>query len=118
MIPEIYMERDRQNFFSFWTIFCSFTPPPSPLNNPKNQNFEKQMKKTPRDIIILHKCTIHDNHKTDRFFLSSWDIFCPFIPFALFRDIIILHKCTKNHDHRLHCSRDMARDACNCYFSF
>ena len=26
-------------------------------------------------------------------------------------DIIILHKCTKNHDH-------MARDGCNCYFSF
>ena len=43
MIPEIYMERDRQNFFSFWTIFCPFTPPPFPLKNPKNQNFEKQM---------------------------------------------------------------------------
>ena len=33
-------------------------------------------------------------------------------------DIIILHKCTKNHDHRLHCSWDMARFRCNCYFSF
>ena len=52
------MECDRQNFFSFWTIFCSFT---SPLNNPKSQNFEK-MKHIPRDIIILHKCTINDNH--------------------------------------------------------
>ena len=30
------------------------------LNNPKNQNFEK-MKKNSRDII-LHKCTINDNH--------------------------------------------------------
>ena len=49
------MERDRQNFFSFWTTFCPFTPPP--INNPKNHNFEK-MKKNPRDIIILHKCTI------------------------------------------------------------
>ena len=33
-------------------------------------------------------------------------------------DIIILHKCNKNHDHMLYCSRDMAHDTCNCYFSF
>ena len=33
-------------------------------------------------------------------------------------DIIILHKCTKNHNHRLYRSWDMARDGCNCYFSF
>ena len=32
-------------------------------------------------------------------------------------DIIILHMCTKNHDHML-CSWDMARDTCNCYFSY
>ena len=56
--------------------FLPFYPP----NNPKNQNFEK-LKKTPGDIIILHKCT-------------------------------------KNHDHMLYCSWDMARDGCNCYFSF
>ena len=53
------MEHDRQNFFSFWTIFCPFTPPPP--NNPENQNFEK-MKKNDVNIIILHKCTINDNH--------------------------------------------------------
>ena len=51
------MECDRQTFLSFWTFFCIFTPP----NNPKNQNFEK-MKKTPWDIIILHRCTVNDNH--------------------------------------------------------
>ena len=33
-------------------------------------------------------------------------------------DIIILHKCTKNQDHMLYCSWYMARDGCNCYFSF
>ena len=33
-------------------------------------------------------------------------------------DSIILHKCTKNQDHMLYCSWDMARDRCNCYFSF
>ena len=32
-----------------------------PLNNPENQNFEK-MKKIPGDIIILHICTINQNH--------------------------------------------------------
>ena len=32
--------------------------------------------------------------------------------------IILLHKFTKNHDHMLYCSWDMARDTCNCYFSF
>ena len=52
----------------------------------KNQNFEK-MKKTPRDIIILHLCTTNNNHmrygswymKLDRpNFLSFWVIFYPF----------------------------------------
>ena len=32
--------------------------------------------------------------------------------------VIILHKCNKNHDHMLHCSWDMARVGCNCYFTF
>ena len=46
-----------QNFLSFWTIFCPFTPP----NNPKNQNFEN-MRKLPGDIILLHMCNIDENH--------------------------------------------------------
>ena len=33
-------------------------------------------------------------------------------------DIIILYKCAKNHDHMLYCSWEMARNGCNCYFSF
>ena len=40
-----------------------------PLNNPENQNFEK-MKKIPGDIIILHMCTINQNHMM----YGSWDI--------------------------------------------
>ena len=43
-----------------FVILDSFLPF-YPSNNLKNQNFEK-MKKTPRDIIILHMCTINDNH--------------------------------------------------------
>ena len=58
------------DFLSFWFIFCPF--------NPKNQNFEK-MKKIPRDII-LHKCTINENHM-----YGSWDMKCVilshFLPF-------------------------------------
>ena len=33
------MECNRQNFYSFWNIFCPFAP-----NNPENQNFEKMKK--------------------------------------------------------------------------
>ena len=39
-----------QDFLSFWTISCPFTPP----NNPKNQNFEKKNKKT---LDVCHKST-------------------------------------------------------------
>ena len=69
MIPEIWSMTDRI-FFSFWTIFCPFTPP-TPSDNPENQNFEK-MKIAPGDIIILHKCTINDNHMI----YGSWDMMC------------------------------------------
>ena len=70
-------------FFLILGHFLPFYP-----LNPEKQNFEK-MKKTPVDIIILHKCNINDNHmmngsgdtKHDRqYFLSFRDIFCPFTP--------------------------------------
>ena len=44
-------------FFVILGHFLHFYLP----NNPENQNFEK-IKQTPGDIIILHKCTINDNH--------------------------------------------------------
>ena len=59
-----------------------------PSNSLKNQNFKK-MRKTHRDIIILHKCTkIHDhmlNCSWDMVrhicnYFSFWAIFCPFTP--------------------------------------
>ena len=127
------IECNRQIFLSFWTIFCPFTP-----HNQKNQNFEK-MKSPPGDIIILHMCTINDNHMV----YGSWDmecdgqICCHFKQFfALLPpwnpkkgkilkkwkkmpgDTIILHKCTENQDHMLCCSWYMACDRGNCYFSF
>ena len=54
------MEHDTE-FILILDHFCPFTAPPSPPKNPENQNFEK-MKKPPGDIIILHKCTINDDH--------------------------------------------------------
>ena len=54
-VPEIWSETDR--------IFCHFGPffALLPHNNPENQNYEK-LKKTPGDIIILHKCTKNHDH--------------------------------------------------------
>ena len=87
-----------------------------PTNNPENQNFEK-MKNKPRYIIILHKCTINENHMM----YGSWDMKRDREKFwkkmkKMSGDII--HKCTKNHDHVLYCSWEMARNGCNFYFSF
>ena len=109
-------------------------------NSPDNQNYEK-MKKTPGDIIILHKCIINDNCMI----YGSWDTKCNrqnffvirdhFLPFYLSNslknpnikkkkkkkkkpgDFKILHKCAKIHDHRIYCFWDMARDRCD-HFSF
>ena len=51
------MERDRQNFLSFWMFFALLPPP----MDPENQNFEK-IKNTPEAITILQMCTINDSH--------------------------------------------------------
>ena len=55
MILEIWSMTDII-FVSFWLAFC-----PSITNIPENQDFGK-LKKNPGDIIILHMCTINDNH--------------------------------------------------------
>ena len=59
------MERNRWNFFSFSILFCPFTLPPSaplpPQQTRKSKVWEHE-KKTPGYIIILHTCTINDNH--------------------------------------------------------
>ena len=47
------MESDRIFYFE---PFFALLPP----TDPENQNFE--IKKTPTDIIVLHNCTINDNH--------------------------------------------------------
>ena len=131
MMYDSWDMKHKRIFFSHFGPFFALLNLPPPLKNPKNQNFEK-IRKSPRDIIILHKCTINENHMI----YGSPDINCnrqiffvilchfwPFYPLTAQKikkmpgDIIILHKCTKNHDHMLYCSWDMACDGCNCYFS-
>ena len=61
MVAEIW---NTTKYFLILDYFLPFYPP----NNPENQNFEK-MKKMPGDII-LHMCTIHENHMM----YGSWDM--------------------------------------------
>ena len=71
---------NRQKFLSLWAIFCPF----SSLTTWKIKILK--LKKTPGDII-LHICTVNDNHmmygswdmehKGQNFF-SFWNAFCPF----------------------------------------
>ena len=71
---------NRQIFSSFWAIFCLF----SPLTTSKIKILK--LKKTPRDIIILHICTINYNDmmyvswgmERDRRFFVILDRFLPF----------------------------------------
>ena len=60
-----HIEHDRQIFLSFWTNFCPFT-----ILKTQKIKILKKWKKTPGDIIILHKCT--KNH--DHMLYCSWDI--------------------------------------------
>ena len=93
------IECNRQKFLSFWTIFC-----PSTSLTTWKIKILKNWKKTPGDIIILHMCTINDNHliygswymEHDKDnFLSFWTIFCPFIPLKTWK-IKILKKWKKS----------------------
>ena len=69
--PMIYgswnIRRNRQNFLSFWAIFCHFTS----LTTEKTKIL-KNWKRIPGDIIILYMCTLSNNHMMNR----SWDMEC------------------------------------------
>ena len=97
MVPEIWSVMDR--------IFCHFGPffALLPPYQPKKSKFWKNEKKTPGDIIILHMCTLNDNHmmygccdmeRDRRNFLSFWTIFCLLTPLKT-RKIKILKKWKK-----------------------
>ena len=107
---------------SFWAILCPF----SPQKTWKSKILK--LKKRLGDIIILHICTINDNHMTygswdmehnRHNFLLFWNVFCPFTPpvdpenqnFEKMKKIpghiIILQMCTINDSHFMYGSWDM-----------
>ena len=127
MVPEIWIATDR--VFVILDCFLAFYPP----KDPENQNFEKIKKITPEDVIILHRCTINDNHmmygswdieRDGQNFLSFWTIFA-LLPLEQpekskfwknkkkLGDIVILHMCTINDNHMMHGSWDMETDEKN-----
>ena len=72
------------SFLSFWAIFCPSTPQPT-----QKIKILKKWKKMPGDIILLHMCTINEDHmiygsweirRTTHNFSSFWATFCPFYP--------------------------------------
>ena len=70
-------EWNRQNFLSFWIIFCLFIP----LMILKIRILKKKMKKW--GIILLY---IHVYHKVRQTkFLSFWTLFCPFSPLTTWK---------------------------------
>ena len=79
------MKRDRQNFLSFWDIFCPFTPLAT-----LRIKVLKKWKKTTGDIIILHKCTKNYHQMlynvpkiwrvTDVIFIFHFGLFYPILP--------------------------------------
>ena len=120
------MEWDRQNFLSFWAIFCRFTNPP---------------KKWKKCLEILsyytYMCTINEDHMlygssnvrcVRQKFSSFWTIFCPFSPLTTWKitiltfyktpgDMIILHICTINDNHMMYGFWDMEHNRHN-FLSF
>ena len=65
-VREMWRGTDVIVIFHFGLFFPFYSP-----NNPRKSNPNK-MKKTPRDIIILHRCTKNHCHMLYR----SWDIVC------------------------------------------
>ena len=131
---DVWFQRYWAEQTEFFVILGHFLPF-YPTNNLQNQNFEKN-EKTPGDIIVLHKCTINDNHmmydswdmECDRQnFLSLWTVFCLFIPLTTQKskfgknekkpgDIIILQMCATNDNHDVWFQIYGATNRFFCYF--
>ena len=109
-------EWDRQNFLSFWVIFCPFNTC-APPNVPENQNFGKKKWKCLEILsFCTYMCTINEDNMiygswNRRYIqqkcLSFWAILYPFSPLTTWKiqilklkktpgDIIILEICTIN----------------------
>ena len=117
-------EWDTLNFFVILGHFLTFYP----------QNFEKN-DKMPRDIILLHMCTIHEDHMMYDFWniRCKWENFCHSGSFFILSppwrpgksnlekfknkkkngDIITKHMCTINDNYMIYGSWDKE---CNTNF--
>ena len=125
------MECNRQNFLSFWTVFCLFTP----LTTRKITILKKWTKRleilsfytyVPKMTIIW--CMVPEISRRTEFFVIL-DYFLLFYPpnnqknqnFENIKkvpgDIIILHKCAINDNHMMYGSWDMKHDGQN-FLSF
>ena len=76
-------------YFSFWTIFCPFTPLTA-----QKMKISQKMKRTTGDVIILHQCTKNHDHMLycswdmvcdGCTYFSFWAIFCPFTPLTAWK---------------------------------
>ena len=114
----------RHNFLSFQAIFCFFAQ----LLTTTIIMWQK-CKKTPGYIILLHMCTINQDHMM----YGSWDM-----KFNRQNFLVILHPekwkhqkwknpwryhhftqvYQKSWSSAIYCSRDMTHGRCNCYFHF
>ena len=120
------MKRDRQNFLSFWAIFCHFTPLTA-------QKIKIKKKKNEKHAWRYHHFTqVYQNH--DQMLHCSWDmtcngckcyfsfwaIFCPFTSLKAQKikikkngkkrkEISLLYTRTKNYDQMMYGSWDMMR---------
>ena len=128
------MVRDGCNYFSFWAIFCPFTP----LTAQKIKILKKWKKHLEISSFYIHVpkimirwCTVPEIWcMIDVIVISHFGLFFALLPhnspknqnFEKMKktpgDIIILHMCTKNYDQMLYGSWDMVHDKCNCYILF
>ena len=97
-------------FLRYWVrqteffVILGYFSPFHPLTTHKNRLLKK-LKKKHGNIIILHKCTINDNHMVygswdvkkwlKKFFLSFWTAFFPFTPLTI-RKVKILKNWKKH----------------------
>ena len=130
MILKIKILKKKLKIYHKWRSY-DHSLPFQPLDNPENQNFKTE-KKTHGDII-LHICTITENHMMygswdmehhGEAFLSFWAILHFYSPnswknqnFEEMKkapgDTIILHMCNINENHMIYGSWDMEHDRLN-----
>ena len=117
------MEHNRQNFFSFWTLFTPLTTQKTKILKRWKKHLEISSFYTSVPQMKIWGM-VPEIWSTTENFLSFGAIFCPFTLLTT-QKIKLLKKwktsldvssfkCTKNHDHMLYCSWDMACDGFNC----